>query len=181
VLNVVSTPYNLHYHFEAEQWIPVPIERVFRFFANPENLPRIMPPLAGTRLLEVKLVRPENAPAGTLDEAPVAGVGSEILTSFRLVPFLPFRRRWTARITGFEWNCYFADEQQRGPFKSFHHRHELKLEKRQAKIGTVVKDVIDYEIGFGPLDPIANLFVVRQLHKTFQYRQAALDKILPPS
>lgn len=167
------------YKFETEQWIPVAIEAVFRFFANPENLPRIMPPASGTRLLGVKIVPP--GPAYSQKEGPVAGAGSEILTSFRIIPYLPFRRKWTARITEFDWNRYFADEQQHGPFKSFHHRHELKPETRQGNAGTLVKDIIDYEIGFGPLDPIANLFVFRQLHKTFQHRQRALEKILLPS
>lgn len=167
------------YHFQTEQWIAVAIEEVFRFFANPENLPRIMPPSSGTKLLDVKVVPP--AQALSQIDGPLAGAGSVIVTSFRVIPYLPFRRKWTARITEFEWNHYFADAQQQGPFKSFHHRHELKPEKRQAKIGTVVKDTIDYQIGFGPLDPIANVFVSRQLHKTFEYRQVALGKILLPS
>ncbi|HVO62160.1 MAG TPA: SRPBCC family protein [Terriglobales bacterium] len=166
------------YHFKTEQWIGVAIEEVFRFFANPENLPRIMPPTTDTRLLHVNIVPPPDGDASKQNQGPVAGIGSEILTSLRLIPYLPFRRKWTARITEFDWNHYFADVQQEGPFKSFHHRHELTPEKRQTEMGTVIKDVIDYEIGFGPLDPIANLLVSRQLHKTFQYRQAALDTIL---
>jgi hypothetical protein len=27
-----------------EQWVPFPLERVFLFFADPRNLPRLMPP-----------------------------------------------------------------------------------------------------------------------------------------
>lgn len=164
------------YHFQTEQWIPVPIEAVFRFFANPENLPRIMPPASGTKLISVKIVPPAQAPS--LNPGTLAGAGSEIVTSFRVIPYLLFRKKWTAYITEFEWNHYFADVQQEGPFKSFHHRHELEPCQREAKLGTVIRDVIDYEIGFGPLDAIANLFVSRQLHKTFRYRQAVLEKIL---
>ena len=167
------------YHFQTEQWIPVVIEEAFGFFANPENLPRIMPPASSTRLLDLKIVSP--AGASKRENRAMAGVGSEIVTSFRVIPYLPFRRRWTARITEFELNHYFADQQQQGPFKSFHHRHELRPEKRQDRMGTVVKDVIDYEIGFGILDPVVNLLVSRQLHKTFQSRQSALEKIFVPS
>lgn len=105
------------YHFQAEQWIPVAIEEVFRFFANPENLPRIMPPASGTRLLDVKIVVPSQTFKGNMGT--VAGVGSEIVTSFRVLPFLPFRKKWTARIMEFEWNRYFADVQQEGPFKTW--------------------------------------------------------------
>jgi ligand-binding SRPBCC domain-containing protein len=169
------------YHFETEQWIAVPIEAVFRFFANPENLPRIMPPSSGTRLERVNLVPPAEAPSGAPVERFVAGVGSEIITSFRVIPYLPFRRKWIARITEFEWNRYFADVQQEGPFKSFHHRHELRVEERGGKLGTVVRDAIDYEIGFEVFDPVANLFVSRQLLGTFQFRQRMVAGILAPA
>lgn len=79
---------------QFEQWVPVPLERVFLFFANPGNLPRIMPPQTGTELIRLKLVPPPGiaAESATItDGAPLAGAGSEIVTSFRVVPFLPFR------------------------------------------------------------------------------------------
>ena len=31
-------------NFQAEQWVPYPIEQVFAFFSDPANLPRILPP-----------------------------------------------------------------------------------------------------------------------------------------
>lgn len=167
------------YHFQTEQWVPVDIDTVFRFFANPENLPRIMPPASGTKLLHKTIVPPTQDLSRNSE--PVAGVGSEIVTSFRVIPHLPFRRKWIARITDFGWNHHFADVQLEGPFKSFHHRHELRPEARSNRQGTVIRDAIDYEIGLGPLDPIANLLVSRQLHKTFAYRQSALEAILVPS
>jgi ligand-binding SRPBCC domain-containing protein len=119
------------HRIQFEQWVSVPLARAFLFFANPGNLPRIMPPQTGTELVRLKLVPPPGIleeSATVTDEAPLAGVGSEIVTSFRVVPFLPFRRRWTALITEFEWNHHFADVQKQGPFKSFHHRHELAEE-----------------------------------------------------
>ena len=166
------------YHFETEQWIPVVIEEVFRFFANPDNLPRIMPPATDTRLLQVNLVPPASGDTSMPTQGPVAGIGSEIVTSFRVMPYLPFRRQWTARIIEFEWNHFFADVQQEGPFKSFHHRHELSSEKRGAKQGTVIRDIIDYEIGFGFVDAIANVLISRELRKAFAFRQGSLQQIL---
>src|SRR6476661_10259053 len=167
---------------QFEQWVPVPIERVFLFFANPGNLPRIMPPRTGTELVQLKLVPPPGIAeerATITDRAPLAGAGSEIITSFRLIPFLPFRARWIALITEFEWNHHFADVQKQGPFKSFVHRHELKGEIRGQVSGTVVRDVIDYEVGFGWLGNLANKFFIRrQFQSTFEYRQKALGKLL---
>ena len=167
---------------QFEQWVPVPIERVFLFFANPGNLPPIMPPHTGTELVRLKLVPPPGVAeecATITGQAPLAGAGSEIVTSFRLVSFLPFRAQWIALITEFEWNHHFADVQQKGPFKSFHHRHELAGETRNQVKGTVIRDVIEYDVGFGRMGELAQkLFVKRQLQRTFAYRQKTLEKLL---
>lgn len=164
-------------HLQFEQWVPFPIETVFQFFSNPENLPRIMPKASATRLVRLDRVPP---PASTNDKA--AGIGSTILTSFRVVPLLPFRAQWIARITEFEWNHYFADVQDKGPFKNWHHRHELFAETRQGIAGTLVRDIIEYEIGFGWLGSIAeSLFVRRQMEKTFAERQQRLPQLLAES
>lgn len=161
---------------QFEQWVPFPVGKVFLFFANPENLPRIMPPSTATRLLRMRLVPPPGSPANS---PPLAGMGSEIVTSFRIFPFLYARAEWIAEITEFEWNHHFADEQRRGPFQSFYHRHELTPEIRDGIAGTTVRDVITYEVGFGWLGRWADqLLVRRQMEKTFAYRQQALEKLL---
>ncbi len=156
-----------------EQWVAFPLENVFRFFADPNNLPRITPPATATRIVELKLVLLPG------DTRKLAGPGSEVITSFRPIPLLPFRQKWTALITEFEWNHHFADIQKQGPFKSWHHRHEFSAETRDAAEGTIVRDVIDYEIGFGVLGKIADeLFVRRSFNRMFAYRQSALKKLL---
>jgi len=74
------------FHFEAEQWVPYPVEQVFRFFANPGNLPRIMPSSSGTELVRLKLVTPpgmQTSRSTVTDEEPIAGAGSEIVTISR--------------------------------------------------------------------------------------------------
>lgn len=162
---------------QFSQWLPVALDKVFLFFANPENLPRIMPPKTGTRLVDLRLVPPQGNRISNPDS--LAGVGSEIVTSFRLLPSLPFRARWTALITEFEWNNHFADIQKRGPFRRFHHRHEFEAQTRNGAEGTIVRDVLDYEVGLGFLGGWADrLFVARQLRHTFEYRQATLLKLL---
>jgi ligand-binding SRPBCC domain-containing protein len=170
------------YVAEFEQWVAAPLEQVFLFFASPTNLPRIMPPSSGTELLEVKLVPPPGvAPvlSTVTDRDPVAGVGTEIVTAFRLVPFLPFRGRWIAQITEFEWNDHFGDIQKNGPFRRFHHRHSFAAETRRGVTGTVVHDRIEYEIGFGILGDFAQkIFVGRTFQKMFEFRQKKLEAIL---
>src|ERR1700686_2287462 len=166
-------------HFEFEQWIPFPVERVFAFFSNPENLPRIMPAASDTKILGLKHVAPPSPPTGTAEDS-AAGVGSPIIPSFRIFPLLPMRAQWIARITEFEWNHHFADVQEKGPFKRWHHRHEFRADTRESVLGTLVRDVIEYEVGFGFLGAIANaLFVRRQMEDTFVQRQKVLPKLLP--
>jgi ligand-binding SRPBCC domain-containing protein len=166
------------HRLEFEQWVPFPIERVFAFFSNPENLPRIMPAPRRTQLIALNRMPVPNPPAGVNSDKE-AGVGSTIVTSFRVFPFLPVRAQWIARITEFEWNHYFADVQDRGPFKSWHHRHEFRAETRDGVAGTLVRDRIEYEVGFGFLGTIANaIFVRRQMRHTFAQRQQVLPRLL---
>ena len=159
---------------EFEHWVPFPLEQVFRFFADPENLPRIMPPESGTKLVRVRLATP---PEGT----GLAGVGSEIATSFRIFPFLPFRATWVARITEFVWMDHFADLQVRGPFRYFHHRHRFRALERNGVAGTVVGDAIEYDPGFGVVGRLGDkVFIGPQLRRTFEYRQRRLPEVLGP-
>jgi ligand-binding SRPBCC domain-containing protein len=163
---------------QFEDWVPFPLPRVFAFFSDPENLPRIMPPATQTRVGELHLVPPPPSQEPVASSR-AAGAGTVIVTSFRLFPFLPLRAQWIARITEFEWNHYFADVQQKGPFKRWHHRHEFRAETRNGVSGTAVRDVIEYEVGYGWLGALANaLFIERQMRRTFAERQKVLPGLL---
>ncbi len=134
-----------------------------------------MPQKTDTRIERLELV-PPFTPNSIRD---AAGVGTIIVTSFRPLAFLPLRAQWVARITEFELNHHFADVQQKGPFKRWNHRHEFAPETREGIPGTLVRDVIDYEIGFGPLGTLANsLFIAREMRSTFAERQKTLPQLL---
>lgn len=139
-----------------------------------------MPAASETRIDSLQVVRPATSPDQNLDDVQqAAGVGSVIVTSFRMFPFLPLRAQWIAIITEFEWNDHFADVQQKGPFKRWHHRHEFVAQSRNGVEGTLVRDVIEYEVGFGPLGALANLlFIDRQMRETFARRQTILPQLL---
>jgi ligand-binding SRPBCC domain-containing protein len=168
----------MSYHLQFEDWVPFPVPRVFAFFSNPQNLPRIMPASTETRIDELHRVPPP-PPQDSVAYPYTAGVGTVIVTSFRMFPFLPFRARWVARITEFEWNHYFADTQLKGPFKQWHHRHEFQAETRKGIRGTLVRDAIEYEVGFGPLGALANtLFIESLIRDAFAKRQQILPQLL---
>jgi ligand-binding SRPBCC domain-containing protein len=180
-LRVVLSGWMIH-RAQFEQWVPFPISEVFLFFADPGNLVKIMPPSAGAEIVSTRLAPPPafQMPASTLaDGPPRAGAGSEIVASFRIVPFLPFRARWIALITEFEWNHHFADVQKKGPFRSFRHRHQFAVVMRDGINGTVVRDLIEYDIGWGILGELAQRFFVGpQFERIFRYRQSTLEKLL---
>ncbi len=154
--------------FETSQFVAVELERAFRFFADPQNLPRITPPKSQAKIENLRLISPPHRPG-------LAGAGSEIEISMRLFPPLPFRGRWLARIVDFEYSSYFRDIQVRGPFGRFDHTHSFDA----SGTGTIIHDVVEYEVGWGKLGAAANaIFVRRALADMFEYRQRATEKLL---
>ncbi len=112
----------MRHRFQAEQWLPYPLEDVFRFFSDPANLPRLMPSWHKARIEAMKLVPPPN----TATEVVAAGAGSRITISFRPFLFSPVRLRWEAEIADFAWNQHFSDLQRKGPFAYWLHRHSVQ-------------------------------------------------------
>jgi ligand-binding SRPBCC domain-containing protein len=164
---------------QAEHWIPAPLPRVFAFFADPHNLPRIMPPSQGAKILKLNLVPPQ-FPEGTrpIGLERMAGAGTEINFKFRAIPYIPIHERWTAIITEFSFNEYFADTQKQGPFKSWHHTHTFEAKTMNGRNGTVVGDEVEYEIGFGVVGRFLEAMIFqRMMSAIFEHRGRALDRI----
>lgn len=172
----------MSHRFETEQWVPYPVELVFAFFANPANLPHLMPPLLETRLEDARVVPPPPRPVAPDPsrqfKSVAAGVGSEILISFFPIPWVPRRVSWLARITEFEWNSHFCDAQMRGPFTTFQHRHGIAAVVRNGQEGTLVSDQVEFELPYGWFGRIAAVMVRRSLTRSFAFRQKHLPEIL---
>jgi ligand-binding SRPBCC domain-containing protein len=169
----------MRHSFQAEQWLPYPRERVFAFFADPANLPPLMPRWQHARVEKAEYVPPQVTSTTT---SVAAGKGSLITISFRPIPFFPLRLSWEAYIAEFCWNDFFCDEQRRGPFKYFRHCHSTRDELHDGIAGTVVTDAVEYELPFGLLGELANaLAVKRQIRGLFGYRQKMLPALLSRS
>jgi ligand-binding SRPBCC domain-containing protein len=152
----------MQHHFRTEQWIPYPRDRVFAFFADPANLPRLMPKWQHARIEKAQLT------------AEYAGEGSLIVISFRPIPLIPLRMKWEAYIAEFQWNDHFCDEQRKGPFKYFRHCHRVMATERAGVNGSTVTDEVDYEPPFG----IPDILLKRQIAALFAHRQRMLPKLL---
>jgi ligand-binding SRPBCC domain-containing protein len=135
-----------------EQRLEAPPEAVFPFFADARNLETITPPL-----LRFRLLTPE----------PIAmGVGTFLQYALRLhgVPV-----RWDTLIQEWEPPHRFVDVQVRGPYRLWHHTHELIAADGGA--ATLMRDTVRYSIGFGALGEVARrALVVRDLEAIFAFR-----------
>jgi len=133
-----------------EQRLEAPPEAVFPFFADARNLEAITPPR-----LRFHLLTPE----------PIAmGVGTFLQYALRLhgVPV-----RWDTLIQDWEPPHRFVDVQVRGPYRLWHHTHELVA----VDGGTVMRDTVRYSMGFGVLGEMARRAVVaRDLEAIFAFR-----------
>ena len=143
---------------ETSLLLPVPLDRVFPFFAAAENLGVITPPELGFRIAT---------------PLPIAmGAGTEIDYTLRLwgVPF-----RWRTLISRWEPPLLFVDEQLRGPYRSWVHTHRFS----DAGGGrTLITDEVRYALPWPALDRLARPIVARQVTRIFRYRQVRVRELI---
>lgn len=164
---------------ESEQWLPFPVPLVFAFLANPNNLTRLMPAWQQSRIEELQLKAPAPAPAGSPAKLG-AGADSTMILSFRAIPKLPMRLYWHARITSFEWNDHFCDEQTAGPFAAWKHCHRVKEETRDGVVGTRITDRVEYALPFGPLGELLHAVIGKwKLQRLFEDRHRSMERLMP--
>jgi ligand-binding SRPBCC domain-containing protein len=178
----------MRHSFHSEQWLPHPLELVFAFFANPENLPRLMPPWQAARIEEAHIAPPPPHPGIAAPRNSIAaGTGTHITLSFKPFPHAPFRIPWEAEISDFTWNDHFCDTQLRGPFAYWHHCHTVisQIESQPSANnstpihGTLLRDEVEYELPLGKLGNVAQrLFIAKQLRRTFAYRATRTTELL---
>lgn len=129
----------------------------FEIFENPHNLTRITPSWLNF-VVTSKDVQ--------------MGKGAEIEYTIRWLG-LPFR--WKTLISDYEPPFWFTDEQAKGPYKLWKHRHTFEPTPEGTKVG----DLVEYALPFGTLGRLVHKLVVRkQLEQIFQYRQQELGKML---
>jgi ligand-binding SRPBCC domain-containing protein len=143
-----------------EQRLPGPPEAVFPFFADARNLEAITPPL-----LRFRLLTPEPIAMG-------AGTFLQYALRIRGVPV-----RWDTLIQEWEPPHRFVDVQVRGPYRLWHHTHELlPLDDGTA---TLMRDTVRYAMPLGLVGEVARRAVVtRDLDAIFAFRAERVPALL---
>lgn len=142
---------------DRSQIIPRPRPEVFAFFTEARNLERLTPGFLRFRILTPG---PIEIRAGTLIDYQLRLYG---------VPL-----RWRTRIETFEPGTSFTDIQLAGPYRRWHHRHEFS----DHPAGTLMRDIVQYELPFGILGVVSHpLLVQPSLRKIFVYRARVIDEL----
>jgi ligand-binding SRPBCC domain-containing protein len=169
-------------HFQTEQWLPYAPELVFAFFANPENLPRLMPRWQSARIEEATFAPTPARPAGAPRYPGIAaGDGTCITLSIRPFPLSPIRLPWKALIEDFHWNQGFCDVQVDGPFQYWRHCHtvEAAISPDTGAAGSIVRDQVNYEVPFGFFGRLLHRILIRgRIAAIFRYRQKRTSQLL---
>src|SRR3954471_10125484 len=83
---------------------------------------------------------------------------------------------WLTSVQAWEPPHRFVDVQVRGPYALWHHTHEFAA---HGSAETVMRDVVRYAIGFGPLGALAaRAFVQRDVARIFDFRRDAVPRML---
>jgi len=137
--------------------LPLNVKEVFDFFSDAGNLEVITPP---ELRFNIVTPLPINVKEGALIEyrLKLAGAGFG----------------WLTRIT--EWNppYEFVDEQIRGPYKLWIHRHTFNYVNGE----TIINDEVKYQLPFYPFGEIASPIIKVQLKRIFTYRQNQIKQLL---
>jgi ligand-binding SRPBCC domain-containing protein len=147
------------YTLSTEQWLPRPLEEVFAFFSDAQNLDVLTPPW-----LHFRILTPAPIPMaqGTLIDYRI---------SWRWLPL-----RWRTEITAWEPPRRFVDRQVRGPYRLWVHEHTF--EERDG--GTLMRDRVEYGVPGWPLESLVNAWVVRpDIERIFAYRRAKMAELFP--
>ena len=139
------------YKLKKQIFIPAPLEEVFSFFSDAENLNLITPPWLYFKILTpLPIVMEKNT---AIDYS---------------IKLLGLRMTWRTEITVWQPPDKFIDRQIKGPYSVWEHTHLFK----DIGGGTQMEDVIRYAVPGFVLSPLVHfLFVRPRLEKIFVFRE----------
>lgn len=145
---------------ETKQHLNASLATVWDFISSPKNLSVITPSKMNFRIIS-KTGEVEKMFPGQIIE-------------YYISPVLNVRLHWVTEITHVKENYYFVDEQRKGPYAFWHHKHFIK----EVDGGIEMTDIVHYQLPFGFLGRLVNsIFVKKQLEQIFEYRRKKLNEL----
>lgn len=146
------------YTLQVEQFVPISLEKAWKFFSNPGNLATITPAAMNFTITSGK---------------PIKMFAGQIITyNVNVVPFI--KSNWVTEITQVKDLAYFIDEQRFGPYRMWHHEHHFEPYRN----GVMMRDKVTYKIPFGIFGKIAHvIFMKSKLTDIFTFRVKKLQEL----
>lgn len=142
--------------FSTRQFVPKPRHEVFSFFGAAENLEILTPPWLNFHI--------------TKKSTDTISMGS--LIDYKLkIHKIPVR--WRTKIS--EWNpeSSFVDDQLKGPYKKWHHVHTFE----SVPGGTLISDDVTFQMPGGIFGKLVVPIVKKDVQAIFNYRQEKIREI----
>lgn len=141
-----------------EQKVAAPLEKIFEFFSEAQNLNRITPPWLNFQVIDQS---DWNLKVGSLIHYKLAWHGISL--------------EWITRIEEWRPPAMFADSQLKGPYRFWHHVHSFEA----CDEGTIIRDTVKYAVPLGALGSLfAGWLVRRDVDRIFDYRAKRISEIL---
>ncbi len=141
--------------FTFQTHLPVSKEEAFAWHRMPGAIQRLTPPF-----MPVKVMNSHH----TLKLDEIVHIQCKILSAINIDCFF--------KITGYQENEFFIDEQVKGPFSYWKHQHYFKAIDSN---NCVIEDIVTFRTPIESfLGALANSKVAKQLHKMFTYRKQIL-------
>jgi len=135
--------------------IKKPLEEVFRFFQEPENLGKITPSGMGFKILTPAPIKMEK---GTVIDY--------------IIHIKGIAQHWQTLITDYDPPLKFADLQLKGPYTFWHHTHRFEAQGDS----TIMHDEVSYVLPLGILGRMAHsIFIKSELKRIFDYRERVIQ------
>lgn len=147
------------YELRRKQLIKADLETVWNFISSPSNL---------------ETITPDTMKFTILTNVDNKGMYPGQIIRYRISPFLKLQMNWVTEITHVKDRHFFVDEQRFGPYKFWHHQHQLIPTSE----GIEMVDIVHYKLPLGFLGKMAHaLFVRKQLETIFNFRYQKIEEL----
>jgi uncharacterized protein len=161
ILKRVPQLSGLQKQFQFQQWLDLPKEEIFPFFADARNLENITPKKLNFKILSTST--PE--------------IQEGTIINYKLkIEGIPVK--WQTLIKDWQPPHFFSDNQEKGPYKKWYHQHIFE----DLAGGTLMTDKIDVELPLGALGySVASWKVLNDVNNIFNFRRQIIFDIFSKS